>query len=58
MQAKNYEKKVTLAKDVWDMLKEHKAWWLVPAIIMLAIIGVLIVFSTSSALSPFIYMLW
>lgn len=48
---------MSLSSDVWQMMKEHKAWWLIPVIIMLAIVGVLIVFSSSSALSPFIYAL-
>lgn len=48
---------MTLTRDLWNMIKEHKAWWLIPVIIMLAIVGVLIVFSSSSALSPFIYAL-
>jgi len=44
--------------EIWALLKERKAWWLAPVIILLLIVGVLIVFGQSSALSPFIYALF
>jgi len=47
-----------LIGEIWDFLKVRKAWWLVPIIIMLVLVGVLIVFGQSSALSPFIYALF
>jgi len=49
---------MSLTTDVWALLKEHKAWWLAPIIIVLLLVGVLVVFSQSSALSPFIYALF
>jgi hypothetical protein len=39
-------------------LKERKAWWLAPVIIMLALVGGLIILGSSSVLSPFIYSLF
>ena len=47
-----------LMSDLWAFLKERKAWWLLPIIIVLLLVGVLVVFSQSSALSPFIYALF
>jgi len=47
----------SLIFEVWDFLKIRKAWWLAPIIIMLILVGVLIIFGQSSALSPFIYAL-
>ena len=44
--------------EIWDFLKVRKAWWLAPIIIMLILIGLLIIFSQSSAVSPFIYALF
>ena len=44
--------------ELWDFLKIRKAWWLTPIIIMLILVGGLIIFSQSSALSPFIYALF
>jgi hypothetical protein len=47
----------SLLKEVWDYLKIRKKWWLLPIIVMLLIVGLLIVFGQSSALSPLIYAL-
>lgn len=44
--------------ELWSFLKERKKWWLLPLIIMLVLVGVLIIFSQSSAVSPFIYALF
>tara|TARA_Y100000310_G_C20592018_1_gene768567 strand:- start:725 stop:886 length:162 start_codon:yes stop_codon:yes gene_type:complete len=44
--------------EVWEFLRVRKAWWLAPVIIMLVLVGALIIFSQSSALSPFIYALF
>lgn len=48
----------SLIGEMWNFLKVRKAWWLTPIIIMLVLVGVLIVFGQSSALSPFIYALF
>jgi uncharacterized membrane protein YjdF len=47
-----------LAGDIWAFMRERKAWWLAPIIIVLVLVGVLVVFSQSSPLSPFIYALF
>jgi len=36
-------------------MRARKKWWLVPLILVMAIVGLLIVFAQSSALAPFIY---
>lgn len=51
-------KNKSLLGEVWDFLKVRKAWWLLPIIIMLILVGGLIIFSQSSAISPFIYALF
>lgn len=48
----------SLLGEIWDFLKVRKAWWLAPIIIMLVLVGILIIFGQSSALSPFIYALF
>lgn len=48
----------SLIAETWDFLKVRKAWWLAPIIIMLILVGSLIIFGQSSALSPFIYALF
>ena len=49
------DKRPTLLGDIWSFMKERKKWWLLPIVIMLALIGILIVLGQSSSLSPFIY---
>lgn len=55
-QKKSHNK--SLLQETWDFLKIRKAWWLTPIIIMLVLVGVLIIFSQSSSVSPFIYALF
>ena len=48
-----------LLGEVWDFLRIRKKWWLLPIIIMLILVGVLIIFSQSSAvLNTAIYALF
>jgi hypothetical protein len=47
-----------IIKDLWLFMKERKKFWLAPIIIILLLLGVLIVFSSGSALAPFIYTLF
>ena len=42
-------------KDLWGFLKVRKKFWLMPIIIVLLLIGSLIVFTSGSAVAPFIY---
>ncbi|MBS3157722.1 hypothetical protein J4206_00370 [Candidatus Woesearchaeota archaeon] len=51
-------KNKSLLLELWDFLKIRKAWWLAPIVIMLILVGFLIIFGQSSALSPFIYALF
>ncbi len=44
--------------EIWEFLKVRKAYWLAPIIIMLVLVGILIIFTQSSAVSPFIYALF
>ncbi len=48
----------SLLGELWSFLRVRKAWWLTPIIIMLFLVGTLIVFGQSSAVSPFIYALF
>ena len=47
-----------LLKDLWGFLKERKKFWLLPVIIIILLVGLLIVFSSGSAVAPFIYTLF
>jgi len=52
------EKNRSIFIDIWYFMKENKAWWLTPIVVMLVLIGVLIVVGQSSTVSPFIYSLF
>jgi len=47
-----------IIKDLWLFMKERKKFWLAPIIIILVLLGFLIVFSSGSAVAPFIYTLF
>ena len=40
-----------------EFLKQEKKYWLVPIVVVFVLFGLLIVFSQSSAVAPFIYTL-
>ncbi len=44
--------------DVWGFLKVRKKFWLLPLIAALLLIGSLLVFTSGSAVAPFIYTLF
>jgi hypothetical protein len=45
-------------KELFQFLWTKKKFWLFPVIVVLLLLGFLIVFAGSSALSPFIYTLF
>lgn len=51
------KKKFSLLRELWDFLKVRKKWWLLPIIIMLIIVGILIIFGSTSPAAPFVYTL-
>jgi len=50
--------KLKIAVEFFEFLRYNKKWWLFPIIFMLLLLGILIVFTQSSALAPFIYTLF
>lgn len=44
--------------EFWQFLKQEKKYWLAPLIFVLLILSLLMVFSQSSVLGPFIYTLF
>jgi hypothetical protein len=50
--------KFRVLKEFSQFLKEEKKYWLAPIIIIFVLFGLLIVFSQSSAMAPFIYTLF
>ena len=44
--------------EVWGFLRQEKKYWLLPIVIVFVLFGLLIAFSQTSALAPFIYTLF
>jgi hypothetical protein len=44
--------------ELWGFLKERKKFWLLPIIACIVLLGSLIVFTSGSAVAPFIYTLF
>ena len=44
--------------DIWGFLKERKKFWLLPAIIILLVVGLMVTAVGTSALAPFVYTLF
>lgn len=55
---KPLRKRFDLLFELWDFMKVRKKFWLLPVIIMLLMVGLLVIFTGSSAISPFIYALF
>lgn len=50
--------KQSIISEFWDFMKMRKRYWMLPIVIMLALMGTIIVFTESSAIAPFIYALF
>ncbi len=50
--------KSRVLKEFWQFLKQEKKYWLMPIVIVFVLFGLLIVFSKTSAVAPFIYTLF
>jgi uncharacterized protein DUF5989 len=44
--------------ELWAFMKERKKFWLLPIVLVLALVGTLIVLTQGSAVAPFIYTLF
>jgi hypothetical protein len=46
---------ISFIKEFFEFIKVRKKYWLLPIFIVLALFGILIIFSQGSAVAPFIY---
>jgi len=49
---------MTFVAELWDFIKTRKKYWLVPILVMAAVLGALVVLTKGSAVAPFIYTLF
>jgi len=45
----------TLARELWQFMRIRKKFWLLPIVVMMALLGALLVLAQGSALAPFVY---
>lgn len=45
-----------LLRELWAFARQHKAWWIVPIVLILLLVALLVV--SVSSISPFIYSLF
>jgi hypothetical protein len=45
----------SVARELWAFMKIRKKFWLLPIIVVMALLGSLMVLAQGSALAPFIY---
>lgn len=45
-------------RDLWGFFRVRKKFWLLPIILILLIFGGLVVFTSGSAIAPFVYTLF
>ena len=46
---------MSFIKELWSFMRVRKKFWLLPIMLMMALLGALMVFSQGSAVAPFIY---
>ena len=49
---------VDFLSELWTFMRVRRKYWLIPIIVMLAVIGGLVVLSKGSPVAPFIYTLF
>jgi hypothetical protein len=49
---------MSFIKELWTFLRARKKYWLLPILVVMALLGALIVMTQGSAIAPFIYTLF
>lgn len=53
----NHPLRSNVVSELWDFLRQHRKWWLLPIVFVLLAFGVLVFLSGTGA-APFIYTLY
>ena len=46
---------LSLMKELWAFMRARKKFWLLPILVMMALLGLLLVLTQGSVVAPFIY---
>jgi len=62
MRIKNWLRKIksrfSIVKEFLTFLWRNKLWWMIPMVVIFLLLGLLMVFTQSAAVVPFIYALF
>lgn len=47
-----------IMRELLGFMWERKLWWMMPMVVLLLLLGVLLIFTQSSTIAPFIYTLF
>ena len=50
--------RVSIIKEFFQFLRERKRWWIAPILVFMVLLGILLIFASTSTLAPFIYSLF
>lgn len=50
--------KIEILAELWDFMRVRKKFWLGPILLILVLFGLLLVFTETSAVAPFVYTLF
>lgn len=53
----SHQPAASLVEEFWQFIRENKAWWMIPILVCLGILGIVIVMASTGA-APFIYTLF
>jgi LPS O-antigen subunit length determinant protein (WzzB/FepE family) len=45
-------------RELFAYLWKNKLWWIIPAVVVIILFGILVIFAQASPVSPFIYALF
>jgi len=49
---------MSFLKELWEYMRVRKKFWLIPVLVVMAVLGGLLVLAQGSAVAPFIYTLF
>jgi competence protein ComGC len=49
---------ISFIKEMWKFLRQRKKFWLLPLLLVMALLGILVVMAQGSVVAPFIYTLF
>ena len=50
--------RMEILKELWAFMKVRNRYWLTPIVLILLLFGILLVFTETSAVAPFVYTLF